>query len=187
MSKKGTILIIDDRLEEKIGIFQEYLNIDGFDIKIAETLEEADKKISNLLKSNTLDGIILDFSFPINSMDASVTKDGKPNGVYLFEKYKFKITTQGVPVVINTTGDEEYKKKYLGDIKNLGTPVYNVNHQANPLAQTTNREMVRDILKIFNQRYEKRKITETIQPDRKWRKGQTFIYDENGNPIAYSR
>lgn len=186
MQKKGTILIVDDRIEEKIGVFQEYLKIDGYNIRIAQTLEEADKDLSALLGSNNLDGIILDFSFPVDSKDPSVHIDGIPNGVSLFRKHEFKIKNQRVPVVINTTGDEEYKKKYLGDIRNLGTPMYNVNHQANPLAQSTNREMVREILKMFNERTEQRIITNQVQPDKKWNiGGKSIIRDPKTGNYMY--
>lgn len=186
MQGKGTILIVDDRIEEKIGVFQEYLKVDGYNIKISQTLEEADNDLSKLLGSNNLDGIILDFSFPINETDASVSKDGKPNGVFLFRKYEFKIKNQRVPIVINTTADEEYKKKYLGDIRNLGTPTYNVNHEANPLAQSTNREMVRDILKMFNERTEQRRIASQVQPDKKWKiGGKSIICDPKTGNYMY--
>ena len=186
MKEKGTILIIDDRIEEKIGIFEEYLKIDGYTIKIAQTLEEADKDLSMLLGSNKLDGIILDFSFPINENDASVTKDGKPNGIYLFRKYEFKIKNQRIPIVINTTADEEHKRKYLGSLNDLGTPSYNVNHEANPLAQSTNREMVIEILRIFNERTEQRRISSQIQPDRKWNTGgKSIIRDPKTGNYMY--
>ena len=186
MKEKGTILIIDDRIEEKIGIFEEYLKIDGYTIKIAQTLEEADRDLSTLLGSNKLDGIILDFSFPIDENDASVTKDDKPNGIYLFRKYEFKIKNQRIPIVINTTAEEEHKRKYLGDLNNLGTPVYNVNHEANPLAQSTNREMVRDILRMFNERTEQRRISSQIQADRRWNiGGKSIIRDPKTGNYMY--
>jgi len=186
MNNKGTILIVDDRIEEKIGVFQEYLKVEGYNIVIAENLEEADNKLNTLLGNNTLDGIILDFSFPINENDASVNKEGKPNGVFLFKKHEFKIKTQRVPIVINTTGDEDYKRKYLGDIRNLGTPAYNVNHQANPLAQSTNREMVKEILKMFNERTEQRRVTSQIQEDRKWNTGgKSIIKDPRTGKYMY--
>jgi len=187
MQEKGTILIIEDHLEEKIGQFKECLDREGYDVKTAETLEEADIVLVELLKNNSLDGIILDFSFPIDNVDQSVTVDNMPSGVFLFKKYEFKINTQRIPVVINTTGDEEYKRKYLGDIKNSSTPIYNVNQQANPLAQA-NPEMVQEILKMFNERTEQRKIISQAKPDKKWiQRGQTGIYDKKNNTYTYLR
>ena len=187
MQRKGVILIVDDRIEEKIGVFQEYLKVDGYTIRIAETLEDANKELSTLLRNNSLDGIILDFSFPVDSKDSSVHVDGIPNGVSLFRKHEFKIKTQRIPVVINTTGDEEYKRKYLGNIEDLGTPTYNVNHEANPLAQTTNREMVIDILKMFNDRTEQRILNSQVQPNKSWNmRGKSVIQRPDGS-FAYSR
>jgi len=185
MQNKGTILIVDDRLQEKIGKFKDYLEEDGYVVQIAETLEKADECLSELISKNSLDGIILDFSFPVNEKDPSVQSKGKPNGVVLYEKFSFKIRTQGIPIVINTTGDEEYKRKYMGDIENLGTPVYNVNHEANPLAQASP-DLVNDILEMFNERNDKRVSTCNIQPDKKWlKKGGPFLRDEKGNIIGY--
>lgn len=187
MEKKGIILIVDDRIDEKIGTFEGHLYKNGFSVKIAGTLEEADRDLDNYLSDNTLDGIILDFSFPVDSKDQSVNTKGIPNGVVLLDKYKFKIGVKRIPVVINTTGDEDYKKKYLGSLKNLEMPIYNVNHQANPLARPSTR-MVRDIVNMFNQRYEYRKTTGRIQQDRSWlNKGTTGTYDQKTGKYHYNR
>ena len=182
---KGTILIVDDRIEEKIGVFQQYLKIDGYNIIIAGTLEEADRDLSNLLANNSLDGIILDFSFPVDSKDPSVHVDGIPNGVSLFRKYQFNIKNKQIPVVINTTGDEEYKRKYMGDLTNLGTPVYNVNHEANPLAQASP-ELAKKILKLFNERTDLRIRTSNIQADNKLVTGKSVIAKADGG-LTYAR
>lgn len=187
MKLEGIILIVDDRLEEKIGTFADCLINNGYKIQIAQTLEEADRTLKELLKGNKLDGIILDFSFPINSNDQSVHINGIPNGVSLFKKYQFKITTQRIPIIINTTGDEEYKKKYLGDIQNLGTPIYNVNHNANPLAQP-NAEMVNDILGMLRHRTEQRNLSSTIQPESSWKRdGRTGYYNKTTQKYTYLR
>ena len=56
MNEKGNILIIEDRIQEKIGSFYDQLIINGYNIKIAETLEEANEKlyseVSNLMKQS---------------------------------------------------------------------------------------------------------------------------------------
>ena len=185
MQQKGTILIVDDRIEEKIGVFQEYLKIDGYNIRIAQTLEEADKELSTLLGSNNLDGIILDFSFPVDSKDSSVHVNGIPNGVSLFKKHQFSITNKKIPVVINTTGDEDYKRKYMGDLANIGTPIYNVNHEANPLAQA-NPELAKKILKLFNERTDLRIRTSSIKSDNRLYTGKSVIQRPDGS-LTYSR
>lgn len=184
---KGTILIVDDRIEEKIGVFKEYLKIDGYYVKTAQTLEEADKDLSDLLGRNNLDGIILDFSFPLNSNDASVYVNGLPNGISLFRKYEFKIRTQGVPVVINTTGDEDYKRKYIGNIESLRIPMYNVNHEANPLAQASPK-MAKEILDLFNEKTKNRVEFDKIKADKKWQKGgRTGYYNASTGKYDYFR
>jgi len=182
---KGTILIVDDHIDEKIGVFQEYLKIDGYNIKVAGNLEEADKDLATLIGNNTLDGIILDFSFPTSELDASATTRNKPNGIFLFEKYCFKIENQRVPVVINTTADKETKNKYLGNLGNLGMPIYNVNHEANPLAHSSP-EMAKEILKLFNERTEQRRIASGIKPDSNLRTGKSVIRRPDGS-LTYSR
>lgn len=187
MEKKGTILIVDDRIDEKIGSFSEQLVKEGYDIKIAGTYEDAEKALKTLIDSNTLDGMILDFSFPVNAEEPSVSTNGTPNGVLLLKKFIFKINLKKIPVVINTTGDEDYKKKYLGSLGNLEMPVYNVNHQANPLARPSVR-MVKDILNMFNQRCEYRKTTGQIQGDKSWlNKGTTGTYDKKTGKYHYNR
>jgi len=187
MNKKGIILIVDDRIDEKIGIFEDHLSTCGFSVKIAGTLEEANRDLENYLSDNTLDGIILDFSFPVDSNDQSVSTNGIPNGVVLLDKYKFKIGVKRIPVVINTTGDEDYKKKYLGSLGRLEMPIYNVNHQANPLARPSI-QMVQQIIDMLNQRYEHRKTSSQIQQDNSWlNKGTTGTYDEKTGKYHYHR
>ena len=187
MEKKGTILIVDDRIHEKIGSFSEHISKEGFNVEIAETYEDAEKALKALIDSNTLDGMILDFSFPVNAEDPSVSTNGTPNGVLLLKNYIFKINLKKIPVVINTTGDEDYKKKYLGSLGNLEMPVYNVNHQANPLARPSVR-MVKDIINMFNQRCEQRKTVGQIKPDNQWlKKGTTGTYDKNTGKYHYNR
>lgn len=185
MQGKGTILIVDDHIDEKIGVFQEYLKIDGYTIITTSTLEEADRNLSNLLANNSIDGIILDFSFPIDSKDPSVHVDGIPNGVSLFNKHQFKIRNKQIPVIINTTGDEEYKRKHIGDLTNLGTPVYDVNNEANSLAQP-NPELVKEVLKMFNERTNLRISTSNIETSNKLRTGKSIIQRPDGG-LAYSR
>lgn len=187
MKEKGTILIVEDRFEEKIGKFQEFLNKEGYSIKHVDTLEEADTVLDKLLKENKLDGIILDFSFPVNNEDESTNIDNIPCGVQLFKKHQFKIDTQRIPVIINTTGDEEYKRKYLGDFNKLSNPIYNVNHHANPLAQP-NIEMVKEILKLFNTRNEQRIISSQAKPDNRWLStGRTGVYNSTTKKYTYLR
>lgn len=183
--EKGTILIVEDRMDEKIGKFEEYLTNNGYNIQVAETLEKADVSLNSLIASNKLDGLILDFSFPTNSEDESVVStDSIPNGISLLRKYQFKIETRRIPVIINTTADEDYKKKYLGDIKNSRTPMYNVDNQSNPLSQPTP-AMVEQILSMFNKRTEERNVSSQIRPDNKWKQSGAFIRDDKGNIIGY--
>lgn len=187
MREKGTILIVEDCMEEKIGRFEEYLTSNGYKIEVAENLEKADKCLNELLKSNTLDGIILDFSFPINIEDRTVDMDGIPNGVSLLRKYQFKIDTRRIPIIINTSCDEEYKKKYLGNINDSTIPMYNVNHQSNPLAQP-NPQMIEQILSMFNKRNEERNISSRIESDNSWkRNGRTGYYNPNTKKYTYYR
>lgn len=187
MATKGVILIVEDRLEEKIGAFENDLTNDGYTIKISETLEQAKKDIEELLKRDILDGVILDFSFPVSEEDPSVNINGIPCGVALLRKCEFKISNKRIPVVINTTGDEEYKRKYLGDMKKFSTPLYNVNHQANPLAQATV-QMKQQILKLFNSRTEQRQLINGIVQDNKWlQRGKTGVYDRKTGHYTYLR
>ena len=180
MDKKGNILIIEDRIQEKIGSFYDQLIINGYSIKIVETLEQADESLNELLKSNNIDGIILDFAFPISQEDQSTNIDGLPCGIALLKDYAFKLNLKRIPVVINTTGDEDYKAKYLESI-NLSMPIYNVNHELNPLARPS-REMINEILQMFDTR----NTLKDINPDKKWFiQGGPFIRDERGNIIGY--
>ena len=187
MGNKGIILIVDDRIDEKIGPFEQHLYKSGFSVKIAGTLEEADRDLKKYIGDKTLDGIILDFSFPVNSEDQSVSTRGVPNGVVLLDKYKFNIGVQRIPVVINTTGDEDYKKKHLGSLGRLEMPIYNVNHQTTPLARPSMR-MIQDIINMFNQRCEQRKTSSQIKQDNSWlNKGQTGTYNNKTGQYHYNR
>ena len=159
MEQKGTILIVDDRTDEKIGVFHDYLVNSGFNLNYVGTLAEAKNELKSLLSSQQLDGIILDFSFPIDENDKSVQSNNIPNGVVLLNDFIFRIRLQQIPVIINTTGDKDYKKKYLGNPDDLRIPYYDVDHELNPLARPS-RGMTQDILKLFNDRVERRSQTQ---------------------------
>lgn len=179
LKKDGTILIVEDRIEEKIGGFSDdVLKKQGYDIQFAENLEKARELLNELLRKNKIDGIILDFSIDTNKDDKSPTTDGVPNGIVLLREFLFKLNTARIPIVINTTGDEEYKNKYLGTM-NLEMPIYNVNHQATPLASPNlNFQVIHEILNMFDSRNE----TRNIIPDKKWDgKGETGYLDNKGH------
>lgn len=178
----GTILIIEDRFEEKIGQFADYLTKNGYKIILAETLENAFIKMQNLLETNNIDGVILDFSFPTNNEDPSVYSNNLPNGIAFLDNFKFKLNTKQIPVIINSTGDKEYKEKYLEPMKSgLSMPLYNVDHERSPLAKSS-AQAIQEIMELFN----KRKSLRNITPDQSWHnKGGPFIRDKNGNIIGY--
>jgi len=178
----GIILIIEDRFEEKIGQFADYLTKNGYKIILAETLESAFLKMQDLLASNNVDGVILDFSFPTNNEDPSVSSNNLPNGIVFLDNFKFKLNTRQIPVVINTTGDKEYKKKYLEPLKSgLSMPLYDVDHESSPLARP-GAQSIQEIMELFD----KRKRFRNIKPDQSWHnKGSAFIRDKNGKIIGY--
>lgn len=187
MHKKGVVLIVDDCFDEKIGQFEEHLQRAKFEIRKAETLEEADRELDKLLRDNSLNGIILDFSFPKDVNDDNVSENGKPNGIVLLEKYRLRLELKRIPVVINTTGDEDYKEKYLGFLKQLYIPIYNVKHQVHPLANPLMR-MTQDIIKMFNQRYEQRKLSSQTIKDGSWlARGKNGTYDRKTGKYYYNR
>ena len=185
MEKKGTILIVEDLLEEKIGKFKQILEIEGFKVKVAETYRDAKNELDRLIRANDLDGIILDFSFPIDDNDKSTVINEIPCGVQLFKDFKFNISLKGIPVIINTTGEEEYKQKYLQSIDCTNIPVYDVNNAATSLTQPTP-EMIKQILQLFNDRYEKRELESTIKGDNPLVTGKSVIRDKDGN-LHYAR
>lgn len=185
MGKKGTILIIDDLLEEKIGRFKQILEIEGFKVKVAENYRDAKKELDGLIRSNDLDGIILDFSFPVDDEDKSTVINDIPCGIQLFKDFRFNISLKGIPVIINTTCEDEYKQKYLKTIDCSNIPIYDVNNSATSLTQPTP-EIAKQILTLFNARYEKRKLELTIKKDNSLKTGRSVIQDENGN-LHYSR
>lgn len=181
LKKDGTILIVEDRLEEKIGSFEEAIKAQGYDVLIAEDLKTAKSMLDELLKKNKLDGIILDFAIPVDKEDRSTTTKDIPNGVVLLRNFLFKINNCRIPVVINTTGDEEYKKKYLRTMT-LEMPIYNLNHQLTPLASSNQSTYVRrEILSMFNLRNQTRIDTGKIKQDKDWGgKGKSVYVGPDG-------
>ena len=179
---KGFILIVEDRFEEKIGKFKDSLSNEGYNIILAKTLEEAKQEMNDLLKSNNIDGVILDFSFPINSEDLSDFSNGEPNGITFLKNFKFQLNNKKIPIIINTTADENFKKKYLKPIESsLEMPLYVVDHECNPLANLSPHS-TKEIINLFNARNQLR----NIQPDKRWNKnGGSFIRDNNGKIIGY--
>jgi len=160
VSEKGTILIVEDRIIEKIGSFRQYLEKEGYSITVAENFKQAQLELNELLRKNTIVGIILDLSFPKDENDKSaVNKEDIPYGAVLFNNNKFQLHIKNIPIVINTTGDDEYKRKYLGDINNLNVPIYNVNHETNPLANSSGKQ-IKEILELFNHRVSIKNIAE---------------------------
>ena len=186
MNKKGTILIVDDRIEEKIGTFRQYLDIEGFNVEIAEDLKKADKLLSDLIKSNKLDGLILDLSFPVSKEDPSVTtEENIPCGVSLFRKHEFKLRNKMIPIVLNSTADEEFKRKYFGNIEKSNTLMYNVDVQSNPLTRPTG-NLIKEIIGMFNKRSEDRNLANSIKADNSLRTGKAIVQGQDGK-YHYSR
>ncbi len=181
-NKNGTILIVEDRPEEKIGRFQDFLTEQGYTVQIAENFADAEKLLNRLLKTNTIDGIILDFAIPVSEDDKSTTNGNIPNGVVLLKQFLFSLNNRRIPLVINTTADEECKKKYLSEL-NLEMPIYIVNQEGMPLASPNpSGKMLQEIIDMFNERNKTRKII----PDSKWTSnGGPFIRDSKGNIIGY--
>ena len=67
----------------------------------------------------------------------------------------------------------------MGDLTKLGTPVYNVNHEANPLA-LARPELAKKILKLFNDRTDFRIRASNILPDNRLRTGRSVIQGADG-------
>ena len=185
MGSKGTILIVEDLLDEKIGKFKQILDIEGFKTIVSETYKDAKEKIEKLINSNELTGVILDFSFPVDDIDKSVVINDIPCGVQLLKDFSFKMSLKSIPVVINTTGDNEYKKQYLASINTESIPMYDVDCALTSLTQPTP-EMVKQILKLFNDRYEKRKLESSIKRDNSNLRTGRSVVSANGK-IYYSR
>ena len=71
---------------------------------------------------------------------------------------------------------KEYKKQHLDGLS-LEMPVYDVDHEMNPLAKPS-AQTIREILDMFNTKNQTRKI----KPDKKWDgKGETGFVDKNGH------
>ena len=185
MGSKGTILIVEDLLDEKIGKFKQILDIEGFKTIVSETYKDAKEKIEKLINSNELTCVILDFSFPVDDIDKSVVINDIPCGVQLLKDFSFKMSLKSIPVVINTTGDNEYKEKHMAQVNTTGIPIYDVDCALTSLTQPTP-EMVKQILKLFNDRYEKRKVETDIKPDSSLWTGKSVIKGSNGE-YKYSR
>ena len=180
MQYKGTILIVEDHIQEKIGSFYDYIIKNNYSISTAENLEDADKKLIDLINLNEIDGIILDFAFPVNRSDLSPNIDGIPNGIVLLTKHLFKLNLKRIPVIINTTADETYKRKHLESL-NLEMPIYEIDNELSPLSSLSS-SACKEIIELFDRRSMERRI----KPDRKWiSKGGPFLRDENGKIIGY--
>lgn len=106
------ILIIDDCVDSKIGQFEDLLRKAGFEVNEASTLEEAKEKFK--ANKNSIETIILDYSFPTSEIDTSVyDKSRVPNGIVFLRDCGDIIKLRGIPLIINTDGDEEYRDKWL--------------------------------------------------------------------------
>ena len=199
MEKKGTILIVEDRIDEKIGHFKEILESRDYDVQFAGTLENANILLGANI--NKLDGIILDFSFPVSDEDLSDNINDLPCGVELLSRYKRIVQSQGIPIVINSTAEKSLKIEKLKKIgieldeKNNGItkprfmqsmPIYNIDNESNPLVSATS-QMVEEILKMFEERTIQRKTTEKIDADNKWKRGTTGHYNESTGKFTYYR
>ncbi len=205
-AEKGTILVIEDKEQGKLGRFKDVLIRDNYSILSVETLGEAIKTIEKMKKSNfdTLDGLILDFSFPVGEVDnkeydSSKTINGRQCGIEFLRKYYHLFNNNRIPLVINTTASEELKREKLKEIgidiregefglipqKFLQfTQIFNVDNESNSLFNPSG-ETIKDILKIFNERTENRRVQSKIQPGRSWNTRGEFIRDNSGNIIGY--
>ena len=188
MESKGTIFIVEDQEETKIGVFADILKRNGFKIVIAENYEDADAKLGELVASNELDGIILDFSFPYSTANSKrvdvVNGREVPNGVMLLKKYLFKINNQRVPIVINSTAEKAYREEYLKGISL--EEMFVINTETVSLTNPGND--VKSILELFASRSERRNIEKKVQADRSWMtKGRAGTMDPKTGKFYYNR
>ena len=203
--QKGTILVIEDEEQGKIGRFKDVLITNNYCILHVRTLGEAIKIMEEMKKNNfnNLDGLILDFSFPIGEIDGKQFDSSKTiSGIEFLRIYYHLLNNNKIPLVINTTASEDFKIEQLKEIGieikegEIGlihqkflqlTQIFNVDNSINPLANPSS-ETIKEILGMFKQRTETRKIQRKIQPDKSWQiRGQTGFYDPNSGTYRYLR
>ena len=179
---KGTILIIDDNLESKVSNqFIDYLKAEGYHIEIAKDLSEADGKLSFLLDSKDLDGIILDFSIPGGDKEWDRVGD-KYCGPYLYFKHRGEITRQSIPIIVNTTADDKTKREQfeVNDIeRDLSIPVYDARCEYGDLSLThPSVNMRKTIIEMFNNRDSVRVTNNNVKEySKSWGMGGKTIYN----------
>lgn len=199
---KGKILIVEDKIEEKINDkFLKLLYDSGYDAIYVENLEQATAILEDESIVDSLDGIILDFKIPVSEEDRSLTIHDRPCGIELFDKKILKYRNKRIPVILNTTADNDLKVKYLKSIgidideRNIGLlpqsflqsismmPIYNTNGDLLDPKSTT----MKEILDLFKERTERRKTEKKIEADNRWwqKNGGPFLRDSKGNIIGY--
>ena len=213
MKERGIILVIDDWFEEKVGSFNDVLVTEGYKVVRAETLTEANELYASYKDKNSkkikLDGIIVDFKFPVGKrynnqgneiFDYSHNINGRPCGVEFIYTHINELNNNKIPLIINTTGDNKYKVEKLKEIgieigeNEFGCvqnrflqfiPIYNINDASNPLVNASGR-MINEILNMFRERTSRRLIEERIQQESNWvQQRGAFFRDNKGNIIGY--
>lgn len=182
------ILIIDDNIEEKIGAFKDLLEKTGFKCIEAKTLEEAKRIFEDNI--NNIDAVVLDYAFPESKNNTIFYNENKvPNGIVFLKKYEFKLYTKNIPLIINTSADEEEREKWLRTTSYFSKDedVLYKCPAKQPLADSTS-VIAEQIIKEIKKRQEERKMLSRIKADNKWtQKGQTGIYDKTTGEYHYLR
>ncbi len=133
------ILIIDDRIEEKIGNFVYTLETEGLDYKVATTLEEAEQLWEEYgRKKNEIDAIILDYIFPKNATDNTEYTNDVPNGIKFLLDNEFMMHNKMISLIINTSADKDIIEKALKMTKyfnNIRDDVLYVCQEKHPLLE----------------------------------------------------
>lgn len=171
------ILIIDDRIEVKIGDFEDALVRAGFSIEKATTLEEAMEAFEKNI--DDIDAVILDYSFPVSESNHRVYDDNKvPNGIVFLTKYEMKMHLKGIPIIINTDSDDDYREKWLKKSKYFSddSNILYKSLEKQPLS-FVNAIEARRIIEKINESKEIREIAKKVQPTTK--KWPRYLLDQN--------
>ncbi|MCI9063005.1 MAG: response regulator [Clostridia bacterium] len=186
------VLIVDDNVEEKIGMFKDELQKKNFEVVVTPNLEEAQDVFNK--RNNDIDTIILDYYFPETKMKEGDEKDNQfygddktPNGIVFLRDNAFKIKTKLIPIIINTASDDSVRDYWL---KKMDTSDFTILEctERGLLSEIANAggTKLNECLEFIEEGRRKREIMKNNAPtENRRRSSGPFRRDSAGNIIGY--
>lgn len=143
------VLVIDDRFEEKIGIFADTMTKAGLEYGIAGTLKTANEMFDS--NSQDISTIILDLTFPKDDEDTVgiLDRTESPNGIKFLERNGLQMKLKEISLILNSCWDDDERDRhftrtnYYRESKDLIIEILSEKTPLSHLTETSMQQLIR--------------------------------------------